>query len=195
MSQKDDFNVNCIYEFVKDPNIKDFYKSMVNRGYKMNLQDRNQLKQCEEKIQRYNSRKDIFVLDNIDCHDFYFLLADKYNIDYISYRLILNSLDAQLLRNMYRYVWVQWQELADSLYDFIENVDNLEFCEDNNVEDSVEIIYLIIGHNFKYKPEQIDNIYNAKKLRTKILSSFNKFCRKRIHVNFVLLTIQKYFME
>ena len=199
MSQKQDFNVKSIYEFVKDPNIKDFYKSMVNRGYKMNLQEKNKLEQCEDKIQRYGKRKDIFVSDNIDCHDFYCLLADKYDIDYISYRLILNSLDPQLLKNMYRFVWVQWQELSDSLYRFIEETDDLEFNtndEHDNIEDFIEMIYSIIGHKFRYKPEQIDDIYDIEKLRVKILDSFNRFCKKkRIHVNFVLQTIQKYFMD
>lgn len=199
MSQKPEFDVNCIYQYIENPNTKVFYKTMVNRGHKMNLKDKQKLEQCENKIQRYGKRKDIFVSDNIDCHNFYCLLADKYNIDYISYLLIFNSLDTQLLKNMYRHVWVQWHELSDSVCKFIDENDDLEFNnseEHDNVEDLIELIHYTLGHKFKYNPEHIDDIYDNNKVRIKILDSFYRFCKKReLYANFVLKTMQQYFMD
>jgi hypothetical protein len=173
---------------------------MINRGYKINFKDKSILEECEGKIRRFgkNKRKDIFVSSNVNCHDFYYLLADKYQIEYISYWLIINSLDSQMLKNMYRHIWIKWHDYADSICKFINDNDDLEFNsseEHDNMEDFIELIHSIIGHKFKYEPEVIDNIYNIEKLRTKILDSFTKFAKKKqIYANFILMELQNYFM-
>jgi hypothetical protein len=64
------------------------------------------------------------------------------------------------------------------------------------MEDFIELIHSIIGQNFKYEPEVIDNIYNIDKLRTKILNCFTRFAKKKkIYANFILMELQNYFMN
>jgi len=197
MSIKDEnssyvFDVNSINIYNNAPNAGVFYQSMVNRGHKINLQDKLILEKCEGTVQKCGSkRKDIFGSQNIDCHDFYYLLADKYKLNYIYYRLILNSLTRQNLKNMYRYVWVKWEELSDTLYKHYENDDFKDMDED-----VIDLIQSIICHEFTYSPEYIDNIYNINKLKLKTLDSFNKFGKKKnIYINFILIQLHKYFIE
>ena len=172
------------------PDCQQFFKMMVKQGYKINIEDKTVLETCEGNVQKYGSkRKDIFGNQNIDCHDFYFLLADKYNLDYIKYKLVISSLSAQTLKNLYRHVWVQWEQLKDNVY---------TYCDENELDDldekSVKLIKYIIDYNFKYPPEHIDDIYNKNRILIKILDSFYSFAKKKeIYVNFILTTIYQYF--
>lgn len=191
MTEPQIFNIQFLSNYNNEPNTDAFYKSMSTRGFKLDLIEKKMLEQCEGKIQRYGSkRKDIFVSNNIDCHDFFYLLADKYNMNYISYKLVLNSLDNQTLKNLYRFVWVEWQEALNTICNYLN--------ENSNIDDNDEIIELVnsfIGHDFKYNPEQIDNIYNTDKLRRKVLDGFNKFSKKKqLYANFILQQIQNYFL-
>lgn len=168
----------------------DFYNSMTKRGFNINLNEKLILERCEGKIQKYGSkRKDILNSNNVDCHDFYYLLADKYSLNYISYKLILGSLDKQILKNLYRHIWIKWSELKDSAHKYID---------DNDIEQEsdiiIELIDAVINNRFKYKPEHIDEIYDNTKLLNKILDSFYRFSKKKkIYANFILYHFQHYF--
>lgn len=185
------FDVNCINIYNTPPNAVEFYQSMVKRGHKINFQDKLILEKCEETIQKCNTqRKIIFNSYNINCHDFYYLLADKYNLNYINYRLVINSLSQQILKNIYRYIWVQWEELRTMLYKHYENEDF-----DTLDNDKFKLVQAIICHQFKHTPEYIDDIFDDK-LRVKILDSFNKFSRKKqLYANFILTELQNYFIQ
>jgi len=186
------FDINCINIYNNTPNAGNFYQSMVNRGYKINLKNKLILENCEGNVQKYgNKRKDIFGSRNVNCHDFYYLLADKYQLNYIYYLLILDSLSNQALKNVYRYLWVKWEELSNTLYKQYEN----DIFDDVD-EDIFITVQSIICHDFKYVPEDIDEIYDNTKLKLKILDSFNKFSRKKkLYANFILIQLQNYFIE
>lgn len=190
------FNVLDIKGYQTEPQTDKFYTSMTKRGFNINLLEKSILEQCEGKVLKYGSkRKDIFGTNNINCHDFYYLLADKYGMNYISYKLILSSLDAQTLKNLYQHIWVKWEELSNSVHNFLDDHDINEINKDDQ-ERFIDLMNCVIENQYKYTPAQIDAIYNKDKLLCKILDSFYKFGKKKkMYAIFILQQFQNYFIN
>lgn len=184
-----DMNPIGISFYHKSPDADEFYKSMINRGHKINLNLKLVLENCDLLGQKNNSQlKDIFESQKIGHHAFFILLA-KHNIKYIYYWLILNSFTPQTYKNLYRYLYITWKEVTDKLYQQYQqgDFDELE-------DDKLDLIEELICHRFKYTSEAIDEIYNRNQVQNKVLDSLHQFGQKHlVCINFILQHIHNYF--
>lgn len=183
------FDIKTLDQYDAKPDITLFFKSMVDRGHKMNLTEKSKLENFNLlSTTRGVNLKLIFDENNFACNSFFIIMHEKYDIDYIKYKLIFDSIlqTPHIMKNLYRYVWRHYQEIRSHIH-------HLKQTPDKKYE---KIISWIMENDFKYSPEIVEDIYNTTKLQKKILDSFYMFSKNNIWaINFILSHVQKYFIE
>lgn len=169
------------------PDSNTFFKGMIDRGHKINVNERKILESYDTLSKtRGVILKTVFDENNFACNNFFIIMHEKYDIDYIKYKLIFDSIlqTPHIMKNLYRYVWRHYQEIKSSVYHI------------NNANKHEKILLWIIENDFKCLPEVIDDTYNPVKLQKKILDSFYTFSKSNVWgMHFILCHVHKYFLE
>ena len=144
-----------------------FIQNLIKRGYPIDYRQKILLEKCEDIINKTNcDRQEVLHSHDIICHKFFLLIANTTN--YIPYYLLLNYLDRQTLKNLYCFVYTNWNIISDG-------------------KDKV---------HFKYDIEYVDEIFNPDKLKTKIFDSLYRFSKKGDkYQEFILHNIYQYFLN
>lgn len=116
--------------------------------------------------EKYNISSDISNLIEL------FEILDDYNINYINYVIIYNSLNTQQLKNFYRYLMIKWYKVKNNLNElhnndnFMEKINNFEFKDiisninnSNNYENINEMILNKIKDFIHIDNNKFPNIY------------------------------------
>ena len=167
---------------------EEFINNLEKRGFIFDNEIKKKLYKLEKKHKKDKiPRKDLFsefeinneIINLINL----FNILDDYNINYINYILIFNSLCEQKLKNFYRYIMIKWNKVKNNLKD-IYNEDNY-FTKINDFsfrDRSVEIL-------------NEDNLCNLKNIIIGKLKDFiyiNNNIFPNIFIIFLINTLQEY---
>ncbi len=184
------FDLKILDKYDIKPDATLFYKSMIDRGHKIDINEKSTLDNFNLILKtRSVSLKTVFEENSFVCNNFFIIMHEKYDIDYIKYKLIFDSIlqTPHITKNLYRYVWRHYQEIKSQIHHLKQPP------KDPKHE---KLITWIIENDFKYPPELIEDIYNSTKLQKKILDSFFTFSKNNNWaINFVLSHMHKYFLE
>lgn len=170
-------------------NSEQFLNKIIKRGNLIDIEKKNILISFEKKCRESHYISDIKnILNDTKIKESEKKLIDlfkKYlpNLNYISYLLIINSLEVQDIKNLNRYIIINWNKTKLSFENTQENeyIRSINFSEISfleNIHERNEIIdkfiYLIIEFVNK---EQIDPDINLSLYLLFIINSFqNYFC-------------------
>lgn len=102
---------------------------------------------------------------------------DDYNINYINYILILNSLDIQQIKNLYRYLMIKWDKFKNNNLNKENDIFYFTFV------DKIELIRLETNY---------DDIYQIFINKIMNFISFNNNKTINIYLFFFINTLQEY---
>ena len=178
------YSVNNLTTF----NSKDFLDKIIKRGNIIDKEKKELLINFEKKYQdkkEGNTIEEILDNDKIsDSEKRLIKLFKKYNpkINYISYILIINSLDVQDIKNLNRYIIINWNKTKNSL-------------KGGSEYDSIRLT------NFS-EISTLENYHDKKKLLDKFISLIIEFINKEkinndinfsVHMIFIINSLQNYF--
>ena len=166
---------------------EDFINSLEKRGNSYDDILKKQLYELENEHKENNiKRENIYNKYNIspeiiELIDFFHIL-DEYNINYINYVIIYNSLSTQQLKNFFRYTMIKWNKVKNNL---------------NSIHKDSNFLYKINNFQFQDIASKINKNNNddIKKLILKKFKDFvfindNKF--PNIYIIFLINTLQEY---
>jgi len=135
----------------------DFDDKLCNKLYELNMeyinnnyQSLNIDKLCDKYDIHINLKDTIQLLINLD----------NYNINYIYYVLILNSLDIQQIKNLYRYLMIKWDKFKKNNLNSIDTIINFTFIDKINLirlETDYQEIYQLFINKIKEFIDMNDN--------------------------------------
>lgn len=170
-------------------NSQDFLNKIIKRGNIIDKHKKELLIDFEKKYREHGDKIDLEeLLDNkqfTKSEQELIKLFKKFNpnINYITYILIISSLDVQNIKNLNRFIIINWNRTKISFqnspqYNYIRSINFSEISTLENINNKEEIIDTFISLIIKFvKQEKIDNNVNFSMHMIFIINSFqNYFC-------------------